>query len=168
MSCTSAEQAHHPGFRTGFEDTGMRAVIQRVLQAQVQVDGQTVGQIEKGLLVYVSVGKGDSVKDVEFMAEKLVNLRFFPDEADRMNRSLLDVGAAVLLVSNFTLHGDCRKGRRPGFDAAADPGLAQQLYEKLIALIDRQAVAVEKGVFGGHMHVSSVNDGPVTFLLDSK
>ena len=146
----------------------MRAGIQRVLQAPVEVDGQTAGQIEKGLLVYVSVGKGDSVKDVEFMAEKLVNLRIFPDEADKMNRSLLDVGAAILLVSNFTLHGDCRKGRRPGFDAAADPGPAQQLYEKLIALISHRGVAVEKGVFGGHMHVSSVNDGPVTFVLDSE
>ena len=146
----------------------MRAVIQRVLQAQVEVDGQTAGQIEKGLLVYVSVGKGDSVKDVEFMAEKLVNLRIFPDEADKMNQSLLDVGAAMLLVSNFTLHGDCRKGRRPGFDAAAEAGPAQQLYEKLIALISQRGVAVEKGVFGGHMHISSVNDGPVTFLLDSK
>jgi D-tyrosyl-tRNA(Tyr) deacylase len=151
-----------------FERTDMRAVIQRVLQARVEVAGQTAGQIEKGLLVYVSVGKGDSVKDTEFMAEKLVNLRIFPDEADKMNRSLLDVGAAMLLVSNFTLHGDCRKGRRPGFDAAADPGPAQQLYEKLIALIRQRGVAVEKGVFGGHMHVSSVNDGPVTFVLDSE
>jgi len=145
----------------------MRAVIQRVLQGQVEVDGRTVGQIGEGLLVYVSVGKADGVRDAEFMAEKLVNLRIFADEADKMNRSLLDVGAAILLVSNFTLHGDCRKGRRPGFDAAADPEPAQQLYERLTTLISQQGPVVENGVFGEHMHVSSVNDGPVTFQLES-
>jgi D-tyrosyl-tRNA(Tyr) deacylase len=101
------------------------------------------------------------------MADKLVNLRIFADDAGKMNRSLLDVTGGILLVSNFTLHGDCRKGRRPGFDAAAEPKLARQLYEKLIELIAEQGVVVEKGDFGEHMHVSSVNDGPVTFLLDS-
>jgi len=145
----------------------MRAVIQRVLQAEVKVKDEQVGQIDKGLLVYLSVGKGDTIKDAEFMAEKLVNLRIFADEVGKMNRSVLDVGGAILLVSNFTLHGDCRKGRRPGFDAAAEPALAQQLYEKVIELIVQQGVAVEKGVFGEYMHVSSTNDGPVTFLLDS-
>jgi D-tyrosyl-tRNA(Tyr) deacylase len=145
----------------------MRAVIQRVVQAKVEVDGQQAGKIDKGLLVYLSVGKGDSEKDAEFMAEKLVNLRIFADEAGKMNRNVLDVGGSILLVSNFTLHGDCRKGRRPGFDAASEPQLAQQLYEKTLELIARQGVAVEKGVFGEYMHVSSINDGPVTFLLDS-
>ena len=145
----------------------MRAVIQRVLQAEVEINSQTVGQIDKGLLVYLSVGKGDTIKDTEFMAEKLVNLRIFSDEAGKMNRSVLDVGGAILLVSNFTLHGDCRKGRRPSFDDAAQPKLAQQLYEKVAELIAEQGVAVEKGVFGEYMQVSSVNDGPVTFLLDS-
>jgi len=145
----------------------MRAVIQRVLQAQVEVNSQQVGKIDKGLLVYLSVGKEDSLKNAEFMAEKLVNLRIFADEAGKMNRSVLDVGGQILLVSNFTLHGDCRKGRRPGFDAAAEPALAQQLYEKVIDLIDEQGVPVEKGLFGEYMHVSSINDGPVTFLLDS-
>lgn len=145
----------------------MRAVIQRVLQAEVEVNGQTVGKIDKGLLVYLSVGKDDTIKDAEFMAEKLVNLRIFADEAGKMNRSVLDVGGAILLVSNFTLHGDCRKGRRPGFDAAAEPELAQQLYEKVIELIAEHGVAVEKGAFGEYMQVSSINDGPVTFLLDS-
>ena len=146
----------------------MRAVIQRVLQGRVEVNGQQISHIDKGLLVYLSVGKTDTVRDAQFMAEKLVNLRIFADEAGKMNRSLLDVGGSILLVSNFTLHGDCRKGRRPSFDAAAEPELAQQLYEKLIELIAEQGVAVEKGAFGEHMEVSSVNDGPVTFLLDSE
>ena len=145
----------------------MRFVCQRVLQAKVEVIGQTVGKIDKGLLVYLSVGKEDTEKDAEFIAEKLVNLRIFPDEAGKMNRSLLDVGGAVLLVSNFTLHGDCRKGRRPRFDAAAQPQLAEQLYEKVADLIAKQGVSVEKGVFGEYMHVTSTNDGPINFLLDS-
>jgi len=142
-------------------------VCQRVLQAEVKVEGQQVGKIDRGLLVYLSVGKEDTVNDVQFMADKLVNLRIFADEAGKMNRSVLDVGGAILLVSNFTLHGDCRKGRRPGFDAAAEPASAQQLYEKVIELIAEQGIAVEKGAFGEYMHVSSINDGPVTFLLDS-
>ncbi len=145
----------------------MRIVCQRVLQAEVKVEGQQVGKIDNGLLVYLSVGKEDTVKDAQFMADKLVNLRIFADEVGKMNRSVLDVGGAILLVSNFTLHGDCRKGRRPGFDAAAEPALAQQLYEKVIELIAEQGITVEKGAFGEHMHVSSINDGPVTFLLDS-
>lgn len=145
----------------------MRIVCQRVLQARVEVLGQSVGRIDKGLLVYLSVGKEDTVKDAEFIAEKLVNLRIFPDEAGKMNRSLIDVGGQLLLVSNFTLHGDCRKGRRPGFDAAAQPQLAQQLYEKVADLITEKGVTVEKGLFGEYMHVTSTNDGPVTFILDS-
>jgi len=146
----------------------VRAVIQRVLQGRVEVNSQQIGHIDKGLLVYLSVGKTDTVRDARFMAERLVNLRIFADEAGKMNRGLLDVGGSILLVSNFTLHGDCRKGRRPSFDAAAEPELAQQLYEKLIELIAEQGAAVEKGAFGEHMRVSSVNDGPVTFLLDSE
>ncbi len=145
----------------------MRAVIQRVLQAEVTVEGRQVGKIEKGLLVYLGVGKEDTVKDAQFMADKLVNLRIFADEADKMNRSVQDVSGAILLVSNFTLHGDCRKGRRPGFDAAADQKPAKQLYERVIELITEQGTAVEKGAFGEYMHISSINDGPVTFLLDS-
>jgi D-tyrosyl-tRNA(Tyr) deacylase len=137
------------------------------MQAKVKVDGELVGQIGNGLLVYVSVGRTDTVKDAELIAEKLVNLRIFADDAGKMNRSVSDVEGSVLLVSNFTLHGDCRKGRRPSFDAAAEPALAEQLYEKVGELIAQWGVSVEKGVFGGHMHVSSINDGPVTFLLES-
>jgi len=145
----------------------MRMVCQRVLKAEVKVNGDQVGQIDKGLLVFLSVGKDDTVNDAQFIADKLVNLRIFADEAGKMNRSVLDVGGQILLISNFTLHGDCRKGRRPGFDAAAEPVLAQQLYEKVGDMISQQCVPIEKGLFGEYMHVSSINDGPVTFLLDS-
>ena len=145
----------------------MRAVIQRVLRAEVEVDANVTGRISEGLLVYLSVGAGDTGKDAEFMAEKLVGLRIFADEAGKMNRSVTDVGGAILLVSNFTLHGDCRKGRRPGFDAAADPKPAEQLYEEVAELIAHRGVRVEKGIFAAHMHVTSLNDGPVTFMLDS-
>ena len=145
----------------------MRAVIQRVLEAEVKVAGESVGKIDKGLLVYLGVGKGDEQKDAEFMADKLANLRIFADEAGKLNLSVQDIGGGILLVSNFTLQGDCRKGRRPGFDGAAEPQLAGQLYEKVAELVAGRGIAVEKGVFGGYMHVSSINDGPVTFLLDS-
>jgi D-tyrosyl-tRNA(Tyr) deacylase len=141
--------------------------VQRVLQGQVETEGRKISQIDNGLLVYVSVAKTDTIDDAHFMAEKLVNLRIFADAAGKMNRSLLDVGGSILLVSNFTLHGDCRKGRRPSFDAAAEAELAEELYEKLIELIAEQGVSVKKGVFGEHMHISSVNDGPVTFIVDS-
>jgi D-tyrosyl-tRNA(Tyr) deacylase len=145
----------------------MRAVVQRVLEGDVKINGQSVGKVGSGLLVYLSVGKADTEKDAEWIAEKLVNLRIFHDEAGKMNRSLIDVGGGILLVSNFTLHGDCREGRRPGFDAAAEPQLAKQLYEKVIELITQQGIYVETGTFGEYMQVSSINDGPVTFLLDS-
>jgi D-tyrosyl-tRNA(Tyr) deacylase len=145
----------------------MRAVIQRVRQARVEVEGKVIGQTGGGLLVYLSVGRGDTESDAQFLAEKLVNLRIFADEAGKMNRSVLDTGGSILLVSNFTLHGDCRKGRRPSFDAAAEPALAEGLYEKVAELMTQQGVKVEKGSFGAYMQVSSVNDGPVTFLLDS-
>ena len=145
----------------------MRVVLQRVLQGRVEVNEQVTGQIDKGLLVYLSVGKDDGLKDAEYIADKLVNLRIFPDEAGKMNRNIIDAGGAILLVSNFTLHGDCQKGRRPGFDAAAEPKLAEQLYEKVVELIAQSGVPVEKGMFGEHMHVSSVNDGPINFLLES-
>ena len=131
------------------------------------MSGQSVGKIDKGLLVFLGVGKGDTEADARFISDKLVNLRIFPDENGKMNRSVQDVGGAILLISQFTLHGDCRKGRRPGFDAAAEPALAEKLYEKVVALIAEQGVPVEKGAFGEYMHITSINDGPVTFLLDS-
>ena len=149
------------------ERTTMRMVCQRVLEAKVTVNDQPVGTIGKGLLVYLGVGKGDTINDAQFMSDKIVNLRIFADKAGKMNLSVQDIAGSILLISNFTLHGDCRKGRRPGFDAAAEPALAEQLYEKVAELITEQGIPVEKGVFGEYMHVSSINDGPVTFILDS-
>lgn len=145
----------------------MRIVVQRVSEARVEVEGQTVGRIGLGLLVYLSVGKGDGEKDAKYIAEKVVNLRVFADGDDKMNLSVREVGGAILVISQFTLHGDIRKGRRPSFDEPAEPELAERLYEYTIGLIREQQVAVEEGVFLAHMDVSSVNDGPVTFLLDS-
>ncbi|MBN1805145.1 MAG: D-tyrosyl-tRNA(Tyr) deacylase [Sedimentisphaerales bacterium] len=145
----------------------MRAVIQRVKHALVTVEGQQVGEIDKGLLVYLGVGKEDTKEDAQLMADKLAGLRIFPDQAGKMNLSVQDIGGAILLISNFTLHGDCRKGRRPGFDAAAEAAPAQQLYEKVIELIAERNIPVKKGAFGKYMQVGSINDGPVTFLLDS-
>ena len=145
----------------------MKAVIQRVTEAKVEVDGETIGQIQNGLLVYISVGKGDGDKDVQFVADKLANLRIFPDQQDKMNLSVKDVGGSILLVSNFTLHGNCQKGRRPGFDAAAEPKQAENLYEKLINFIRQSGINVQTGIFAAHMHISSINDGPVTFILES-
>jgi len=145
----------------------MRAVLQRVKEAKIEVDGNVVGSISEGLLVYLGVGKDDSEKDVDFIADRLVNLRIFADKNDRMNLSVLDVGGRILLVSQFTLYGDCRKGRRPGFDLASEPETAQRLYEKTIEAIRQKGISVETGVFAAHMDVTSINNGPVTFLLDS-
>ena len=145
----------------------MRAVIQRVMEAKVEVENEVVGRIGHGLLVYLGVGPDDDETDVAFMADKLVNLRIFGDDAGKMNRSVIDIDGGILLISNFTLHGDCRKGRRPSFDGAGAPELAEGLYEKVAEYIAKSDVPVEKGVFGAHMHVASLNDGPVTFLLDS-
>ena len=145
----------------------MRSVVQRVSSANVEVDGQVVGRIGRGLLVYLGVGKADSEQDAEFMAEKIANLRIFADDEGKMNRSVLDIAGQVLLVSNFTLQGDCRKGRRPGFDGAAEPAIAERLYDKTAQLIAEKGLKVAKGVFGANMQVASINDGPVTFVLDS-
>ena len=145
----------------------MRVVIQRVSQAAVAVEDVITGQIEHGLVVYLSVGRDDGPDDARFIADKVMNLRIFSDENDKMNLSVRDVGGAVMLISQFTLHGDCRKGRRPGFGQAADAAKAKELYEQVEQLLRREGTPVEAGVFAAHMHVSSCNNGPVTFLLDS-
>jgi D-aminoacyl-tRNA deacylase len=145
----------------------MRIVVQRVSEAKVEVDGRTVGAIDRGLLVYLSVTHADTERDADFIADKIVNLRIFPDADGKMNLSVQDIAGQILLISQFTLHGDCRKGRRPAFDLAAPPDHARKLYELAIDLIRRQGVPVETGVFAAHMRVASLNDGPVTVLLDS-
>ena len=146
----------------------MRAVVQRVSEARVRVDSEVVGEIQAGLLVFLGVGREDTEKDVDFLAGKIAGLRIFPDEAQKMNLSLLDAGGAMLVVSQFTLHGDCRKGRRPAFIAAAPPEQAEPLYERFVAQVEKLGLRVAAGRFGAMMEVELVNDGPVTLLLDSK
>ena len=146
----------------------MRAVLQRVARARVEVDGATVGRIERGWLVLLGVAKGDTEDDVRWLAEKVVNLRAFEDELGKMNRSVLDVVGGVLVVSQFTLLGDCRGGRRPSFTEAADPGEAERLYLLCIDQIRASGVAVATGTFRAMMNVELVNEGPVTLLLDSR
>jgi len=145
----------------------MRAVIQRVSEARVKVEGAVLGEIGPGLLALLGIAKPDTAADAEFLAEKILNLRVFPDEAGKMNRSLLDTGGALLVVSQFTLYGDCRKGRRPSFDAAAPAEQARALYEHFVEAARRSGVRVETGVFQAHMEVSLVNDGPVTLVVES-
>jgi D-tyrosyl-tRNA(Tyr) deacylase len=145
----------------------MRACIQRVRQANVTVDGQTVGQIERGLLVLLGVGPSDAAEDAARLADKIVGLRIFDDAAGKMNLSLLEVGGALLVVSQFTLYGDCRKGRRPSFVGAAPPEIAERLYQEFVLAARRLGAPVETGVFRAHMDVTLVNDGPVTILVDT-
>jgi D-tyrosyl-tRNA(Tyr) deacylase len=146
----------------------VRAVVQRVASASVVVDGEVVGQIERGLLVLLGVGTDDADVDAVALAEKITGLRVFEDEAGKMNLALNDVGGQMLVVSQFTLFGDCRKGRRPSFVEAARPEKAELLYETFVAEIRGQGIHVETGRFQTHMDVSLVNDGPVTLLLDSR
>jgi D-tyrosyl-tRNA(Tyr) deacylase len=146
----------------------MRAVIQRVSRASVKVDGEVVGAIGQGFLVLLAVGKSDEAADTEYLAEKTAGLRVFSDAAGKMNCALADAGGAVLVVSQFTLFGDCRKGRRPSFDEAAAPEMANRLYQEYVDALRRRGVRVETGVFQAMMEVELVNDGPVTLLLDSK
>ncbi len=145
----------------------MRAVVQRVDRASVSVAGAEVGRIGRGLLVYLGVGKGDGEADVEYLAAKVAGLRIFPDEAHSMNRSVLEAGGEALVISQFTLHGDVRRGKRPSFDGAMEPAVAEALYEAFAARLAALGVPVARGVFGAMMQVESVNDGPVTILLDS-
>jgi D-tyrosyl-tRNA(Tyr) deacylase len=146
----------------------MRACIQRVTEAKVTVAGEVVGQIGAGLAVLVGVAHADTPQEVAWMAEKLVELRIFEDADGKMNLSLRDIGGALLLISQFTLLGECRKGRRPSFIAAAPPELAERLYLDLAAAIASRGVKVETGRFRANMQVALVNDGPVTLLLDSQ
>ena len=145
----------------------MRAVIQRVSRSEVTVDGRTTGKINKGLLVLLGVTHGDTSKDVDYIVDKTINLRIFEDENDKMNLSLKDIGGEMLAVSQFTLYGDCRKGRRPSFTNAAAPEEADKLYQEFVKKVSEHGINTETGEFGAHMMVDLVNDGPVTILLES-
>lgn len=146
----------------------MRAVLQRVSEASVHVEGRLVARIDAGLLVLLGVGREDGEGDADYLADKIVNLRVFPDAAGQMNRSLLETGGAALVVSQFTLYGDSRHGRRPGFSGAAPPEDANRLYEHLASRLRAAGVRTETGVFRAMMDVALVNRGPVTLLLDSR
>jgi D-tyrosyl-tRNA(Tyr) deacylase len=146
----------------------MRAVVQRVRSAEVTADGRVAGRIGPGLLVFVGVADSDGPADAQYITGKIRDLRIFPDDQDRMNRSVVETGGGVLVVSQFTLCADCRKGRRPSFDGAAPPAVAQALYEDVIRELRQAGLNVATGVFQAHMDVALVNDGPVTILLDSQ
>jgi D-tyrosyl-tRNA(Tyr) deacylase len=147
----------------------MKAVIQRVTRASVKVDGKIVGQIRAGLLVLVGVARGDTEADAAYFVEKIPALRIFSDEAGKMNRSLAEIDGGLLAVSQFTLLGDTRKGRRPGFDRAADPDIARRLFDEFVDRLRKTTdLTIETGVFGAHMNIELLNDGPVTFILDSR
>lgn len=146
----------------------MRAVVQRVNRAGVTVAGQITGSIGQGLLVFLGVGEGDTEEDVSYMADKITGLRIFEDAEEKMNLSVLDVGGSILAVSQFTLFGDVRKGKRPSFSTAARPEPANELYKTFVEACKQRGVSVQEGVFQTHMLVELENDGPVTILLDSK
>ena len=145
----------------------MRVVIQRVTEASVSVEGNTVGSVGPGMVVFLGVSKDDSEKDVVYMAEKISGLRMFEDSSGRMNLSIEDTGGEILVVSQFTLYGDCRKGRRPSYVRAAGGDLARRFYELFIAKLAERGIPVKTGVFGARMDVHMVNCGPVTLLVDS-
>jgi len=146
----------------------MRAVVQRVTEARVEVDGRVVGKIESGLAVLLAVAKDDSTSDADYLADKIVNLRIFSDADGKMNLSLVDNSGAVLVVSQFTLYGDVRRGRRPSYTDAAEPEKANLLYTYFVDRLRRAGVRVETGVFQAQMQVNLTNDGPVTILIDSR
>ena len=145
----------------------MRLVIQRVKESRVTVNESTTGSIRSGLLVLIGISREDTTSDADYMLDKLLGLRIFPDDSGKMNRNIGESGGALLLVSQFTLYGDCRKGRRPSFDRAAPPEQAQSLYEYFVALAKRGTVPVETGIFQASMEVHLINDGPVTIIMDS-
>lgn len=146
----------------------MRAVVQVSKASQVMVEDQQVGAIEQGLVVLLGVKKGDTEQDVEYMMEKIINLRIFEDEEGKMNRSLLDIGGQLLLISQFTLYGDARKGRRPSFTDAEDPGRASRLFNYSVEYARKKNIQVATGLFGADMQVHIINDGPCTILIDSE
>ena len=146
----------------------MRVVIQRVKSAFITVGSETTGKIGKGLLVLLGVAISDNIDDAEYLADKTVNLRIFEDENQKMNRSLLDTGGEILVVSQFTLLGDCKKGRRPSFVKAASPDMAEKLYQRFVESIQQKGVSVKTGRFQAKMAVSLINDGPVTLIIESK
>ena len=145
----------------------MRAVVQRVSEASVRVGDEIVGRIGRGMLVLVGVARGDGEREADYLIDKIVHLRIFEDDDGKLNRSVLEVGGEALVVSQFTLLGDCRKGRRPSFVAAADPEQGNRLYERVVAGVRRAGVAVQTGRFRALMAVSLVNDGPVTLVIDT-
>lgn len=146
----------------------MRAVVQRVNSSSVVVEGRTVGNINKGMNILLGVSKDDNIEDVKYLKEKILNLRIFEDNNGKLNKSLLEVGGELLIVSQFTLYGDCRKGRRPNFMEALSGEEAEKLYEEFVSQCKQNGVKVETGVFGADMKVFIENDGPVTLLVDSK
>lgn len=146
----------------------MRAVVQRVSRAAVEIDGIHTAKIGRGLVIFLGIRGGDSAADFIWMADKIIHLRIFPDADGKMNTSLADMGGEMLIVSQFTLYGDCRKGRRPGFSLAAPPEIAEPLYNQFIEEVKRQGIPVATGTFQAEMTVDLVNDGPVTILLDSE
>ena len=145
----------------------MRAVVQRVSQASVSIRGETVGSIGPGLVVLLGIHKEDTEQEIKWMTDKIVHLRIFEDESGKMNRSLVDIGKEMLIVSQFTLYGDCRKGRRPGYSSAAPPEKAEPMYRKFIELVKKHKINTATGQFQEMMEVSITNSGPVTLLLDS-
>jgi len=145
----------------------MRAVLQRVSQAHVSVDGNIVGQIQKGMVVLLGIAPDDTPKQADWLAEKIVGLRLFPDQEGKMNTSLVDIQGQLLVISQFTLYGDCQKGRRPSFTKAAGPEIAEPLYQYFLDACRMLGIPTEAGIFGASMQVSLVNDGPVTLILDT-
>lgn len=146
----------------------MRAVVQRVTKSSVEVEGEKIGEVGMGYMVLLGVGNEDTTEDADYLARKIVNLRVFEDEEGKMNKSILDVGGEMLVISQFTLYGDARKGNRPSFSTAARPETGNELYEYFTSQVENHGIRVEKGSFGAHMDVSLVNSGPVTILFDSK